>query len=97
MTRWIVLLRRSVATAFALGAVGCSASGTDPDPPPATRAPTSPAITQAPASPGRNDGGGSDAGVAEVLRFSAPRLGGGQVEGEDYSGRDTAFWFWAPW
>jgi hypothetical protein len=36
-------------------------------------------------------------GTTDVLRFSAPKLGGGSVEGEDYSGRDVAFWFWAPW
>lgn len=39
-------------------------------------------------------GGGT---TAEVLHFSAPRLEGGTVEGEDYSGSDVAFWFWAPW
>jgi hypothetical protein len=32
-----------------------------------------------------------------VLRFTAPRLGGGTIEGEDFAGRDVAFWFWAPW
>jgi hypothetical protein len=35
--------------------------------------------------------------VPEVLRFSAPRLGGGRVVGADYAGRDVALWFWAPW
>ena len=35
--------------------------------------------------------------AAAVLRFTAPRLGGGTVEGEDLAGRDVAFWFWAPW
>jgi len=49
---------------------------------------------------GGSDGGSTATGnapVAEVLRFSAPRLDGGTIEGEDYSGRDVAFWFWAPW
>lgn len=35
--------------------------------------------------------------MAEVLDFSAPKLGGGTVEGTDYAGKDTAIWFWAPW
>ena len=35
--------------------------------------------------------------AAAALRFTAPRLGGGTVEGEDLAGRDVAFWFWAPW
>ena len=41
--------------------------------------------------------GGSDRPVAEVLRFSAPRLGGGTIEGVEFAGNDVAFWFWAPW
>jgi hypothetical protein len=32
-----------------------------------------------------------------VLGFTAPRLGGGTIEGVDFAGRDVAFWFWAPW
>jgi hypothetical protein len=35
--------------------------------------------------------------IPEVLDFTAPRLGGGTVEGADYAGKDTAIWFWAPW
>jgi len=49
--------------------------------------------------PGGSSGGDRNGGgtVPEVLRFSAPRLGGGTVEGEDFSGQDVALWFWAPW
>ena len=35
--------------------------------------------------------------IPGVLDFSAPRLGGGTVEGADYSGKHLAIWFWAPW
>jgi hypothetical protein len=35
--------------------------------------------------------------VARELRFTAPRLGGGQIRGAEYAGRDVAIWFWAPW
>ena len=35
--------------------------------------------------------------MPEVLRFAAPRLSGGTIDGEDLSGQDVAFWFWAPW
>jgi hypothetical protein len=35
--------------------------------------------------------------ATEVLGFTAPRLGGGTIEGVDFAGRDVAFWFWAPW
>jgi hypothetical protein len=51
-----------------------------------------------PEASGSPDGGNTDGGrPAEVLRFSAPRLGGGTIDGEDFAGRDVAFWFWAPW
>ncbi len=47
---------------------------------------------------GQGGGGQEGSGApAEVRSFSAPRLGGGTIDGEDYSGRDVAFWFWAPW
>lgn len=35
--------------------------------------------------------------VPRELRFTAPRLGGGQIRGAEYAGRDVAVWFWAPW
>ena len=34
--------------------------------------------------------------VPEVLRFTAPRVGGGTVDATAYAGRPVAFWFWAP-
>jgi hypothetical protein len=36
-------------------------------------------------------------GVAELLDFTAPALGGGTLRGADYVGKDVAIWFWAPW
>lgn len=36
------------------------------------------------------------AAVPEVLRFSAPVVGGGQFDASTLAGRPTAFWFWAP-
>ena len=36
-------------------------------------------------------------GVAELLDFTAPVLGGGTLRGADYTGKDVAIWFWAPW
>lgn len=36
-------------------------------------------------------------GVPEVLDFTAPKLGGGTLEGADFAGQDVAIWFWAPW
>lgn len=38
-----------------------------------------------------------DRDEAEILDFTAPKLGGGQVVGTEYAGKDVALWFWAPW
>lgn len=83
-------------TLLALGAAACSASSDADDgsaPGAAGRITSQPPTTE----PGGGAGSSPDGDVADVLRFSAPRLGGGSIEGEDYSGRDVAFWFWAPW
>ena len=39
----------------------------------------------------------SAAPVPDVLAFTAPKLGGGQVVGSELVGRDLAIFFWAPW
>jgi hypothetical protein len=41
--------------------------------------------------------GDASAETASILDFSAPGLDGPAVQGADYSGRDVALWFWAPW
>ncbi|MGH2539726.1 MAG: hypothetical protein ACRDGK_04330 [Actinomycetota bacterium] len=76
-----------------LVAVACS-TGND-----LTVTPTSTPQLPGSATPSVVPSGGGDPGgaVPQVLRFSAPRLSGGTIDGEDLSGRDVAFWFWAPW
>lgn len=32
-----------------------------------------------------------------ILRFEAPLLAGGALDGTTYTGKPVAFWFWAPW
>ena len=83
-----------------IAVASCSSSeGTDAGGTPSQPAESS-AVQPSP-EPGGGGGGGGDRNgggpVPEVLRFSAPRLGGGTVEGEDFSGQDVALWFWAPW
>ena len=87
------LARLSVIVgAVALVGVACSSSRTDvADPPSATGVP--PSATAVPPS----ESVAGPVPVPEVLDFSAPRLGGGAVEGSDYAGKDLAIWFWAPW
>ena len=45
---------------------------------------------------GDASGATGHAAIPELLRFSAPLVGGGAFAGADYAGRATAFWFWAP-
>lgn len=46
-------------------------------------------------SPSQAPSGDSVAG--SILDFTAPRLGGGEVRGEEFAGKQLAIWFWAPW
>jgi len=81
-------------TAIAIATAACSSAtgsgGVSP-------ADDKPAVTGSGSPPADETGSSGNGPTAEVLRFSAPRLEGGTVEGEDYSGSDVAFWFWAPW
>ena len=80
-----------LATLALAGTMACSGPTDAP-----TLPPSSPSEDRVVPSAGGNASSGSE-GTAEVLRFTAPRLEGGTVRGEDYSGADVAFWFWAPW
>ena len=35
--------------------------------------------------------------ISQILQFTAPKLGGGEVIGSELQGSDLAIWFWAPW
>ena len=74
---------------FAVLAPACSSEPTEL---PAADRPTPAADAATPPASDR-----STPAVTGVLRFTAPRLGGGTIAGEDFAGRDVAFWFWAPW
>jgi len=64
--------------------------------PPATAAGAAPAPTDAP-----TDAADDDAGVVvevpDALRFTAPLVGGGEIELGTLAGRPVLLWFWAPW
>lgn len=53
------------------------------------------ACTSGPAAPPTSAAQTSTA--SEILDFTAPKLGGGAIEGADFAGKDAAIWFWAPW
>jgi hypothetical protein len=46
------------------------------------------------ASSGAHDSAAATA--PEVLAFTAPVVGGGELDGTSLAGRPVAFWFWAP-
>jgi len=35
-------------------------------------------------------------GVPELLQFTAPLVGGGEIDATSTAGTPTAFWFWSP-
>ncbi|HVF33229.1 MAG TPA: hypothetical protein VM933_09350 [Acidimicrobiales bacterium] len=39
----------------------------------------------------------SEAPAADLLSFTAPAIGGGEVDVASFRGRPTLLWFWAPW
>ncbi|WP_017626556.1 redoxin domain-containing protein [Nocardiopsis chromatogenes] len=45
------------------------------------------------------DGGssGSGGGTPAALDFSAPLVGGGEIDGAELEGEPVVLWFWAPW
>lgn len=77
--------RRSLRTAAAVAAftllgVACSGGADTGD---ATRA-----VTSADAVPAGD--------VPEILRFTSPLVGGGELDAATLAGKPTAFWFWSP-
>ncbi len=73
-----------VVLAMAVLAAACSST---------PQASTAPSRSAAPST----GGGGGVPAVPATLDFTAPKLGGGTLNGADYAGQDTAIWFWAPW
>jgi hypothetical protein len=47
-------------------------------------------------STGTQPAGTAAATAPEVLRFTTPIVGGGELDGSSLAGRPVAFWFWAP-
>jgi hypothetical protein len=71
------------------------AGATEADPP-ATEA-TAPA-DEAPAADTPEPAEPAEVAVAvpAALQFTAPAVGGGEIDAADYAGTPTLFWFWAP-
>jgi hypothetical protein len=50
-----------------------------------------------PSTPATATATGSAPAGSELLAFTAPAIGGGDVDASVYQGRPTLLWFWAPW
>lgn len=85
---------------LALLAASCAAEPEDtarPGPAPTTPAPGPEPETTGPPEEDAAEPDPDEIPAPGELRFTAPRLGGGQINGAEYAGRDVAIWFWAPW
>ncbi|MDT0300651.1 redoxin domain-containing protein [Streptomonospora wellingtoniae] len=84
------LLRTLAAAAAAVLAAGCTATSEDGGGGPAG-APDS-------SSPGgETQQGEGGQGPPTALGFTAPTVGGGEIDGADLVGEPVVLWFWAPW
>lgn len=86
-----------LATAtLALALSSCAPSSPDTSPGPAATG-ASPSAAPSPQPTEPSDDPTDDVEVPRELRFTAPALGGGTIDGSDYAGSDLVIWFWAPW
>ena len=83
---------RVLAPVLAAGLVLAACGSGDDEPAAAPVATTAPA----PASSDAADGSGNPVAPA-ALQFSAPLIGGGDIELTTLAGRPVLLWFWAPW
>jgi hypothetical protein len=85
------LRRSAVAGLLVLSACGGS-SGGDVASPDTDAGVAGSSTSVAPSTPG-----GSAPAGSELLAFTAPAIGGGEVDASIHQGRPTLLWFWAPW
>ncbi len=98
MTSRRILRTATFVLAAGVAAVACGGSETADD-----GASSSPAATETADAPVADDtGDATDADAApagdapEILRFTSPLVGGGEIDAASLAGTPTAFWFWSP-
>lgn len=84
---WV--FRRALPVIAATLLVACGGAG-EPDAATVTE-PPAPVVTT------DGDSGPGAAAVPAALRFTAPLVGGGEIELGELAGRPVLLWFWAPW
>jgi len=88
------LRRRFLISAAVLALVLAACGSEAPEEATSERSPAAPSATSAPATSDSSSPGGAP---SELLMFTAPAIGGGQVDAAVFQGRPTLLWFWAPW
>ena len=86
---------RRVAAVLAVGLV-LAACGSDTSDDSATDTVTDTTAAPAATTPEASGGVVPD-DVPAILQFSAPLIGGGDIELTTLAGRPVLLWFWAPW
>lgn len=87
------MFRRLVPLCAATLLVACG-GGAEPA---ATPVETSPGTTAEASTSGSLTADAPVDGVPTALQFSAPLVGGGEIELGEFAGRPVLLWFWAPW
>ena len=101
--------RRTLAAlaGLALLASACGGGSEGGGAAPGVDAVSEPAATEAPPAPAADavaepeaepapETGAEPATVPAALQFSAPLVGGGEIDAGTLAGKPTVFWFWAP-
>lgn len=92
------MIRRLLIPVALVGALAACGGGDDDTA--AGDGAAAPTTTSAePAPPADEPAGSGDAAgaIPEALQFSAPLIGGGEIEMGELAGRPVLLWFWAPW
>lgn len=93
------MLRRLLPLSLAGVLLACGGAS-DPAAVDVGAAPTVPptaAATESSAVAPPSTSGAAVTDAPEALQFSAPLVGGGQIELASLAGRPVLLWFWAPW
>ncbi len=93
------LLSALAAGALLLAACGTSSDGGSANTAPATEAVATPDTEPAAPADAASDAVPTDVDAVAVpaaLQFSAPLVGGGELDASSLAGKPTVFWFWAP-
>lgn len=91
------MFRRALPVLAATLLVACGGSDDDAGSTPATDAPATSAPEPTAAAEPTGTADPNAAAVPAALQFSAPLVGGGEIEMGALAGRPVLLWFWAPW